>query len=141
MTPGARLALALVVVLGLGAGAADASCDACVTAGAGRTAFALPPGTSLAGYGGFSRRLLLPDVLDLYPHAFWLKPSVGQRDPLAARALVKPLCLALCTLLCRSPDAAGEFRHSDMEGVIVQRGTTAPASRLPRRSGGNPCRA
>jgi neutral ceramidase len=88
VTPGARLALALVVVLGLGAGAADASCDACVTAGAGRTAFALPPGTSLAGYGGFSRRLLLPDVLDLYPHAFWLKPSVGQRDPLAARALV-----------------------------------------------------
>jgi hypothetical protein len=84
----AGLALALIVVLGVGAGAAHARCDACVTAGAGRAALTLPPGTSLAGYGGFSRRLLFPDVLDRYPHAFWLKPSVGQRDPLAARALV-----------------------------------------------------
>jgi hypothetical protein len=45
-------------------------------------------GTSLGGYGGFDRRLLLPDLLGRYPHAFWLKPSIGQREPLAARALV-----------------------------------------------------
>jgi hypothetical protein len=32
--------------------------------------------------------LLLPDVFGLYPHAFWLKPSLGERDQLAARALV-----------------------------------------------------
>jgi hypothetical protein len=68
--------------------AARAACDACVTAGAGRAMVALPPGTPLGGYGSFGRRLLVPDLLRRYPHAFWLKPSVGQRDPLAARALV-----------------------------------------------------
>lgn len=87
MRRAARAALALLLLL-VGAGAASAACDQCVTAGAGHAALALPPGTSLAGYGGLSRRLLLPDVLDRHPHAFWLKPSRGQRDPLGARALV-----------------------------------------------------
>jgi len=88
VTRAATAAFALVVVLLAGGGAARAACDACVTAGAGRVALALPAGTSLAGYGGMKRRLLVPDVLGRYPHAFWLRPSVGQRDPLAARALV-----------------------------------------------------
>jgi len=88
VTRAARVALALAfLVIGVEAGPA-AACDACVTAGAGRATLAVPPGTPLAGYGGFARRLLFPDVFDRYPHAFWLKPSVGQRDPLAARALV-----------------------------------------------------
>src|SRR5439155_1214305 len=48
----------------------------------------VPEGTPLAGYGGFHRRLVVPDVLDRYPHAFWFKPGRAERDPLAARALV-----------------------------------------------------
>ena len=88
MTRPARVGLALALIL-IGVAAAPASaCDACVTAGAGRATLAVPPGTPLAGYGGFARRLLVPDLFDRYPHAFWLKPSAGQRDPLAARALV-----------------------------------------------------
>jgi hypothetical protein len=88
VTRAARVALALALLL-IGVQATSASaCDACVTAGAGRATLAVPSGTPLAGYGGFGRRLLFPDVFDRYPHAFWLKPSTGQRDPLAARALV-----------------------------------------------------
>jgi hypothetical protein len=83
----AQTALTLLVLL-LSAGAASAACDTCVTAGAGRATLAVPAGTPLGGYGSFGRRLLFPDVLGRYPHAFWLKPSTGQRDPLAARALV-----------------------------------------------------
>lgn len=48
----------------------------------------MPPGVPLAGYGSPSRRLPVPDVLGWYPHAFWLKPSTGTRDPIMARALV-----------------------------------------------------
>ena len=81
-------AVLVLLVLLLGAGGAVAGCDDCVTAGAARATLALPPGTSLGGYGAFARRLLVPDVFGLYPHAFWLKPSLGQRDELAARALV-----------------------------------------------------
>ena len=47
-----------------------------------------PEGTPLAGYGSFARRLLLPDVLGRYPHAFWFKPATGEGEALAARALV-----------------------------------------------------
>lgn len=84
-----RVVRAVVVALALlVGGAADAACDACVMAGAARADLVPPPGTSLGGYGSFARRLLVPDVFGLYPHAFWLKPSLGQRDPLAARALV-----------------------------------------------------
>jgi hypothetical protein len=57
-------------------------------AGAGKAALAVPGGTPLAGYGSLRRRLLLPDVLDRHPHAFWLQPTRGERDPVAARALV-----------------------------------------------------
>ncbi|MBI4172944.1 MAG: hypothetical protein HY511_09280 [Actinobacteria bacterium] len=51
-------------------------------------AFKVPGGTPVAGYGSVRRRLLFPDVLGLYPHAFWFKPHDGELDPPAARALV-----------------------------------------------------
>ena len=87
MSRGARLALA--VALALVAGPAIAQpCPECLQAGAARVAISVPGGVPLAGYGNASRRLLFPDVLDRYPHAFWFKPSEGERDPLAARALV-----------------------------------------------------
>ena len=63
-------------------------CAECVTAGAASATLRVPPGTPLAGYGGTKRRLLFPDVFGRYAHAFWFKPSVGERDPVAARALV-----------------------------------------------------
>ena len=87
MRRAAQVALTLLVLL-LAAGVASAACDACVTSGAGRAILAVPAGTPLGGYGSFARRLLLPDILGRHPHAFWLKPSIGQRDPLAARALI-----------------------------------------------------
>jgi neutral ceramidase len=63
-------------------------CPECVTAGAASETVRVPAGTPLAGYGAMKRRLLFPDVFDRYPHAFWFKPSTGERDPLVARALV-----------------------------------------------------
>jgi len=47
-----------------------------------------PVGVPLAGYGGMGRRLLVPDLLNRYPYAFWFKPSRGVHDPIVARALV-----------------------------------------------------
>jgi hypothetical protein len=87
VTPAVAAALALLLFLG-GAGPAHAACDHCVTAGSGQAPLAVPAGTSLAGFGSFARRLLVPDILGRHPHAFWLKPSVGRRDPVGARALV-----------------------------------------------------
>jgi neutral/alkaline ceramidase-like enzyme len=84
-----RTLLALAVLLLLVARTAAAQpCADCLGAGASRVQLQVPPGTPLAGYGNTTRRLLLPDVLDRYPHAFWFKPSRGERDPLAVRALV-----------------------------------------------------
>ncbi len=57
-------------------------------AGAAVAAFQVPDGTPLAGYGSVRRRLLFPDVLGRYPHAFWFAPHDGELDPPAARALV-----------------------------------------------------
>lgn len=87
MSRAQRLALALVVALVAGPAGAQ-PCPGCLQAGAARAALRVPAGAPLAGYGSAARRLLLPDVLDRHPHAFWFKPSTGERDPLAARALV-----------------------------------------------------
>ncbi len=57
-------------------------------AGAASVELKMPAGVPLAGYGSSARRLLVPDVLGRYPHAFWFKPSRGTRDPIMARALV-----------------------------------------------------
>jgi neutral/alkaline ceramidase-like enzyme len=71
-----------------GIGNAAERCPECVTAGATSATLRVPPGTPLAGYGGIKRRLLFPNVFGRDVPAFWFKPSVGQRDPLVARALV-----------------------------------------------------
>ena len=63
-------------------------CADCVSAGAASGTLRVPPGTPLAGYGAMKRRLLFPDVFGRAPHAFWFKPSTGERDPLVTRALV-----------------------------------------------------
>jgi neutral ceramidase len=84
------------LVLGLLLGAAGVTaiaaaadrCAECVTAGAASETLRVPPGTPLAGYGAMKRRLLFPDVFDRYAHAFWFKPSLGERDRLVTRALV-----------------------------------------------------
>ena len=89
MRRGAWLGLALVIALVVAgpAGAAQPCVD-CLQAGAARVALRVPTGVPLAGYGGLARRLLLPDVLGQYPHAFWFEPSRGERDTLAVRAIV-----------------------------------------------------
>jgi hypothetical protein len=80
---------ALAVALVLAAAPAGAQpCRDCLEAGAARVGLPVPAGTPLAGYGALARRLLIPDLLDRYPHAFWFRPSRGERDALAARALV-----------------------------------------------------
>jgi hypothetical protein len=84
-----RLGLVLALVLALLAAPARAQpCPDCLQAGAARAPLRAPAGTPLAGYGAIARRLLLPDVLDRHAHAFWFRPSTGERDPLAVRALV-----------------------------------------------------
>ncbi len=90
-----RRALALAVVLAcLGPttraarAAARADCGECLRAGAGRAVVHVPRGAPLAGYGALRRRLAVPDVLGRHPHAFWLAPATGTRDPITARALV-----------------------------------------------------
>jgi len=91
--------LALVVGASCGGGAAahgatpegaprDAAREAVFRAGAARVPLRVPPGTPLAGYGSFRRRLLVPDLLGRYPHAFWFAPHEGVLDDVAARALV-----------------------------------------------------
>ncbi|PYM30114.1 MAG: hypothetical protein DMD80_05385 [Candidatus Rokuibacteriota bacterium] len=84
----AALAAAGAAAAAPGLAAAQGACPGCVVAGAGKVPLTVPEGTPLAGYGGFHRRLVVPDVLDRYPHAFWFKPGRAERDPLAARALV-----------------------------------------------------
>jgi neutral ceramidase len=84
-----RARLALAIALALAAGPALAQpCPECLQAGAARANLVVPAGTPLAGYGGAARRSWLPDVFGRHPHAFWFKPSEGDRDALAARALV-----------------------------------------------------
>jgi hypothetical protein len=85
---GRSILVALLVAVIGGPAAAAERCDECVTAGAGYAALRVPPGTPLAGHGGRARRLPFPDFFGRHPHAFWLRPSVGPSDPVAARALV-----------------------------------------------------
>lgn len=80
-------ALALAALLAL-AGAAPATGQTELRAGAAAARFAVPAGTPLAGYGSFRRRLVLPDLLGLHPHAFWFRPHQGVLDPPGVRALV-----------------------------------------------------
>jgi hypothetical protein len=82
-------ALAVVSVLLCSASPPAAAPEATtLRAGAARVPLRVPPGTPLAGYGSVRRRLIVPDLLGLYPHAFWFKPGHGALDELAVRALV-----------------------------------------------------
>jgi hypothetical protein len=85
-------ALAVVLLLALlvvaPSSATAERCPDCVRAGAGIVPLRVPPGTPLAGYGSWARRLAVPDVLGRHRHAFWFKPHEGQLDALAARALI-----------------------------------------------------
>ena len=82
------LALAVALIFGAAAPSGAAPCPDCVRAGAATVSLAPPSGAPLAGYGSLDRRLLFPDVLGLYPYAFWFQPSEGSLDPLFARAIV-----------------------------------------------------
>jgi len=90
VSAGRRLALllALALLAILPRAVAAQPCPDCLQAGAARVALRVPAGAPLAGYGAIARRLLIPDVLGRHPHVFWFQPSVGERDALAARALV-----------------------------------------------------
>jgi neutral ceramidase len=81
----AALLSAVVASMGATAHAAPAP-D--LRAGAATAVLPLPAGVPLAGYGSFARRGLLPDLFGGAPHAFWLKPAQGTRDPIMVRALV-----------------------------------------------------
>jgi hypothetical protein len=82
-------ALAVVSVLLCSASRPAATpAPATLRAGAARVTLHVPPGTPLAGYGSFRRRLIVPDILGLYPHAFWFKPGHDALDEVAVRALV-----------------------------------------------------
>jgi hypothetical protein len=80
--------LAVLLVLALAGAVRAEPCPRCLRAGAASVFMRVPDGVPLAGYGTFTRRLLVPDLLGRYPHAFWFKPAQGTLDPLAARALV-----------------------------------------------------
>jgi len=82
------LGAGLLLLLGAAPVTWAAPCPECLNAGAATVALTPPAGAPLAGYGGSGRRLLFPDVLGLYPYAFWFRPSEGTLDPLFARALV-----------------------------------------------------
>lgn len=84
----AWLLLALALAAAAPARAATPACPGCLRAGAATVRLPVPVGTPLAGYGSFKRRLLFPDVLGRYPHAFWFTPSAGELDAVVARALV-----------------------------------------------------
>jgi hypothetical protein len=89
--PLTSVVLVALLLIGTGTGARPASAvtrSARLLAGAARVELDVPAGAPLAGYGALSRRLVVPDVLARHAHAFWFRPSVGHREPLAARALV-----------------------------------------------------
>src|SRR5438093_7030382 len=62
-------------------------CLDCLQAGAATVSLPVPPGTPLAGYGNWARRLVAPDLFGRFPHAFWFRPHDGVLDPVVARAL------------------------------------------------------
>jgi hypothetical protein len=83
-----RALILLLLLVGAPAVARARPCPECLSAGVARVELVVPAGAPLAGYGSLARRLLVPDLLGRHPHAFWFKPSEGERDRLAARALV-----------------------------------------------------
>ena len=110
-----RAAVALLPVLVLLPSSAGARSSPTLRAGAAVAELALPAGVPVAGYGSPARRLLVPDLLDRHPHAFWLRPSTGVRDPIMARALVldtaaERLLWVAVDLVAADPALVGEVR-------------------------------
>jgi neutral/alkaline ceramidase-like enzyme len=110
-----RALAALIVLLSHLSSPAGARASATLRAGAATADLPIPSGVPVAGYGSPTRRLLVPDLLDRYPHAFWFKPSTGVRDPIQARALVletpaeRVLWVAV-DLVAVDPELAGDVR-------------------------------
>jgi neutral ceramidase len=110
-----RAAVALLSLLVLLPSSAGARPAPTVRAGAAVAELPLPAGVPVAGYGGPARRLLVPDLFGRYPHAFWLRPSTGVRDPIMARALVldtaaERLLWVAVDLVAVDPALVGEVR-------------------------------
>jgi Neutral/alkaline non-lysosomal ceramidase, N-terminal len=80
------LSAAVVGVLAVVAAAGSATAGA-LSAGAAAVPLELPPGTPLAGYGGFPRRAWVPGLGATDAPAFWFRPATGIRDALRVRAL------------------------------------------------------
>src|SRR5207245_1550179 len=85
------------------------------------------PGTPLAGYGGMKRRLLFPDLFGRYAHAFWFKPSVGERDPMTVRALVLETPAARLTWVTLDVIAVDRALVGVVEDRLARAGVPAPA--------------
>ena len=110
-----RAAVALLPLLVLLPSSAGARPTPTLRAGAAVAELALPAGVPVAGYGSPARRLLVPDLFDRHPHAFWLRPSTGVRDPIMARALVldtaaERLLWVAVDLVAVDPALVGEVR-------------------------------
>src|SRR5206468_8239822 len=82
------VAAAAIVLLAMIPASAAERCLDCLQAGAATVSLPVPPGTPLAGYGNWARRLVAPDLFGRFPHAFWFRPHDGVLDPVVARALV-----------------------------------------------------
>lgn len=120
--PRLTLVLALALLAILPAATAAQPCPDCLDAGAARVALRVPAGAPLAGYGAFARRLPFPDVLGRYPHAFWFKPSTGERDPLSARALVLESAGVRVALVAVDMLAIDQSFTADVERRLIAAG-------------------
>jgi len=119
---GWALVFALALLSGFATAATAQTCGDCLDAGAARVTLRVPAGAPLAGYGAIARRPLVPDVLDRHPHAFWFKPSTGERDPLAARALVLESAGVRVALVAVDLLAVDQTFTSDVERRLASAG-------------------
>src|SRR5213593_2289355 len=117
-------AAAMLLLIAVPSTAAE-SCPDCLQAGAATVNLPVPAGTPLAGYGGWARRLIAPDVFGRFPHAFWFRPHEGVLDPVVARALV-----------LESAGARVVWITADL--VAVDHGFTARIKRGLAEAGGRP---
>jgi len=91
-----------------------------VRAGAAMVPLRVPSGTPLAGYGSLRRRLLVPDLLGLHPHAFWFRPAEGELDAPAARALVVETATGtLVVSASHTHSGPGAFLDSWLMGILA----------------------
>jgi neutral ceramidase len=100
-----------------------------LAAGAATVPIELPPGTPLAGYGGFPRRAWVPGLGTGEAPAFWFRPSAGVRDPLRVRALA--LAEGQTSLLWLALDVVGvDPRLAAELGQRLARGQSRPPTAI-----------